>query len=137
MADALTPAHSSFRAGTESVIVAASLEQARIPFRFVRQRLEDTGEYSFQDAGNRISIRHKPTDTRARVIGSNGKTAMGLVQCPLVVADEPGAWEIIGGGLVNDAHTDCDGKAEFAVTVGLYRHIGAVGSARAIGITRW
>ena len=110
LADALTPGHETFRPGTESVIVAASLEQARIPFRFVRQRLEDTSEYSFQDAGNRISIRHKPTNTRCRVIGSNGKTAMGLVQCPLVVADEPGAWEIIGGGLVHDAIMTAMGK---------------------------
>ena len=35
---------------------------------------------------------------------------MGLVQCPLVVADEPGAWEINGGGLVHDAIQTAMGK---------------------------
>ena len=48
------------------------------------------------------------------MIGSNGKTAMGLVQCPLVVADEPGAWEINAGGLVHDAIHDRDGETEFS-----------------------
>ena len=28
---------------------------------------------------------------------------MGLVGCPWVIADEPAAWEIVGGGLVHDA----------------------------------
>ena len=110
LADALTPGHETFRPGTESVIVAASLEQARIPFRFVRERLEDTCEYTFLDSNTRIAIKHRATNTRARVIGSNGKTAMGLVQCPLVVADEPGAWEINAGGLVHDAIMTAMGK---------------------------
>ena len=28
------------------------------------------------------------------LISSNGKTAMGLVNVPLAIADEPGSWEI-------------------------------------------
>ena len=110
LADALTPSNEHFRPGTESVIVASSLEQSRIPFRFLRQRLEPTGEYRFLDSNTRIAVTHKATNTRARVIGSNGKTAMGLVQCPLVVADEPGAWEINAGGLVHDAIQTAMGK---------------------------
>ena len=44
------------------------------------------------------------------MIGSNGKTAMGLVDTPLVIADEPGAWEVNKGGLMWDAITTAQGK---------------------------
>ncbi|MDE2667222.1 MAG: hypothetical protein OXI69_13845 [Acidobacteriota bacterium] len=44
------------------------------------------------------------------MIGSNGKTAMGLVGCPWVIADEPGAWEVRGGTLVHDAIETAKGK---------------------------
>ena len=110
MADALTPEHPTFQAGTESVLVAASYEQARVCFRFVRQMIEGTAAYKFQDAANRIGITHPATGTRCRVIGSDGRTAMGLVQCPLVVADEPGSWHTNAGQLVYDAIVTAQGK---------------------------
>ena len=97
-------------AGTESVLCAASIEQARIVFRFVREALEPVGGYRFQDGGNRIGIIHEDTHTRLRVISSSGKQAMGLVRCPIVVADEPGAWEVNGGLLMHDAIQTAQGK---------------------------
>ncbi len=107
---ALTPADDLYIAGTESVLCAASIEQARIVFRFARSELEPTGEYRFLDSNTRIGIVHKPTGTRLRIVGSNGKTAMGLVDCPLAVCDEPGAWETNGGQLMNDALETAQGK---------------------------
>ena len=106
----LDPADKLFRAGTESVLCAASIEQARIVFRFAREALEPTGAYRFLDSHNRIGMMHKPTNTRLRVMGSNGKTAMGLVGCPWVIADEPGAWEMTGGTLLHDAIETAKGK---------------------------
>ena len=106
----LTPQDSLFVPGTESVLCAASIEQARIVYRFARLELEDNPAYKFLDSANRISILHKSTNTRLRIIGSNGKTAMGLVGCPWVVADEPAAWEVVGGGLVHDAIETAKGK---------------------------
>ena len=106
----LTPGDPLFRAGTESVLCAASIEQARIVFRFAREELEPTGRYRFLDSHTRIGIVHVETNTRLRVIGSNGRTAMGLVGCPWVIADEPGAWETIGGQLVHDAIETAKGK---------------------------
>ena len=44
------------------------------------------------------------------MIGSNGKTAFGLVGCPWVIADEPGAWESNGGTLLHDAIETAKGK---------------------------
>ena len=106
----LTQGDPLFRAGTESVLCAASIEQARIVFRFAREALEPTGRYRFLDSHTRIGIVHIETNTRLRVIGSNGRTAMGLVGCPWVIADEPGAWETIGGQLVHDAIETAKGK---------------------------
>ena len=106
----LDPEDKLFRPGTESVLCAASIEQARIVFRFARETLEARGGYRFLDSHTRIGITHKATNTKLRVIGSNGKTAMGLVNCPWVVADEPGAWEVNGGTLLHDAIETAKGK---------------------------
>ena len=99
-----------FVPGSESVLCAASIEQARIVFRFARQVLEEHGGYRFLDSATRVGITHAPSKTRLRVIGSNGKTAMGLVGCPWAICDEPGAWETNGGGLLNDAIQTAMGK---------------------------
>ena len=106
----LDPADKLFRAGTESVLCAASIEQARIVFRFARETLEARGGYRFLDSHTRIGIVHKGTNTRLRVIGSNGRTAMGLVGCPWAICDEPGAWEVNGGELLHDAIETAKGK---------------------------
>ena len=107
----LTPGDPLFQAGTESVLCAASIEQARIVYRFARAELEPLGGYRFIDSATRAAILHLPTNTRLRVIGSNGKTAMGLVNCPWAICDEPGAWETVGGQLLFDAIETAKGKA--------------------------
>ena len=106
----LDPDDPLFRSDTESVLCAASIEQARIVFRFARSELEPRGVYRFLDSHTRIGIVHKETNTRLRVIGSNGKTAMGLVGCPWAICDEPGAWEVNGGQLLHDAIETAKGK---------------------------
>ncbi len=79
-------------------------------YRFIRAELEETGEYRFIDSATRIGITHKRSNTRLRVLSSNGKTAMGIVNCPLLVADEPGSWETTGGTLMFDAIVTALGK---------------------------
>ena len=106
----LTPTDELWRPGTESVLCAGSLDQARIVYRFARADLEPTGEYRFLDSQTRIGITHVATNTKLRVIGSNGKTAMGLVGCPWAICDEPGAWEVNGGQLLHDAIETAKGK---------------------------
>ena len=106
----LTPGDELFRAGMESVLLAASIEQARICFRFARTELEPTGEYRFLDSATRIGITHKATNTRLRVISSSGKSAMGLVNTPIAIADEPGSWQTVGGELMFDALMTAQGK---------------------------
>ena len=116
VARVLHPHDKLFRPGTESVLCAASIEQSRIVFRFAREVLEpirqENGKraYRFLDSATRCAITHLPTNTRLRVIGSNGKTAMGLVNCPWAICDEPGAWETNGGQLLHDAIETAKGK---------------------------
>ena len=106
----LTPSDKLFVPGTESVLGAASIEQSRIVFRFVRDALEPTGEYRFLDSATRIGVTHKASHTRLRVISSNGKTAMGLVNTPYCIMDEPGSYETVGGQLMFDAIQTAQGK---------------------------
>ena len=106
----LTPGDALNQPGREYVQCAGSIEQARMVFNFVRQDLEPSGEYRFIDSVTRLGITHKPTNTKLRVISSNGRTAMGLVNVPLAVCDEPGSWEIAGGLLMWDALTGAQGK---------------------------
>ena len=110
LARCLTPGDRLHVPGAEYLLCAASIEQARLCFRFIRTALEPTGEYRFLDASTRIGINHVATNTRLRVLSSNGRTAMGIVGCPLLVADEPGSWEVVGGGLMNDAIQTAQGK---------------------------
>ena len=46
----MSPGDPLFRAGTESVIVARTLEQGRIVFRFVRAMLDGDSDYRFSDS---------------------------------------------------------------------------------------
>ena len=106
----LTPGDPLFKPGTESVLCAASIEQARIVHRFARKELEPLGGFRFLDSATRVAITHVATNTRLRVIGSNGKTAMGLVNTPWAICDEPGSWETVGGLLLFDAIETAKGK---------------------------
>ena len=97
--------------GSEYLLCAASIEQARLCFRFTRADLEPRGGYRFLDSATRIGITHTATNTRLRVLSSsNGKTAMGIVGCPLLVADALGSWEVVGGELMHDAIQTAQGK---------------------------
>ena len=106
----LTPGDPLHVPGAEYLLVSGSVEQARLCFRFVRAALEHTGAYRWLDSLSRIAATDLATNTRLRVMSSNGKTALGIVGCPLLVADEPGAWEVTGGTLMWDAIATAQGK---------------------------
>ena len=106
----LTPGDPLHVPGAEYLLCAASIEQARLCFRFIRAEIEGDTAYSIVDSTTRLGITHKPSNTRLRVLSSNGKTAMGIVNCPILVADEPGSWEVVGGTLMYDAIVTALGK---------------------------
>ena len=110
LARCLTPGDSLFQERAEYLLCAASIEQARLCFKFIREVLEPLGGYRFLDSSTRIGITHLLSKTKMRVLSSNGRTGMGIVGCPVLVADEPGSWEVNGGQLMWDAITTAQGK---------------------------
>ena len=105
LARCLTPGDSLYVDGAGYLLCAASLEQARIVFRFIRAALEPLGKYRFLDAPTRLGIAHKASNTRLRVLSSNGKTAFGIVSCPILVADEPGSCVAVTSHVKANAET--------------------------------
>ena len=110
LARCLTPGDDLFVSGSEYLLCSGSLEQARIVFRFIRAALEHDDDYRWIDSTTKVGCAHLPTNTRLRVMSSNAKTSFGIVGTPLVVCDEPGSWESIGGQLMFDSITTSLGK---------------------------
>ncbi len=108
--DFIWPDSPHFVNNKECLCLAASLDQARIVFRYLREWLEPSGQYRFGDSPTAVTIKHKSTNTQIRAISSKAKTAMGIVGVPWVIADEPGAWEVTGGQLMQDAIQTAQGK---------------------------
>ena len=90
----MTPGDAFHEAGSEYLLIAASIDQARLCLGFIRPVLEPMGGFRFQDSAQRISVTHEPTRTRLRVLSSSGKTAMGIVNTRMVVLDEPGSFDL-------------------------------------------
>ena len=106
----LDPDDDLFRPGTESVVIAPSLAQGRIVYRFVRDVLADNPDYRFADSPTSVQIIHKPTRTTLQVRSSNAKGALGLVNTPWVILDEPGAFNVNEGEAMFDAISTATGK---------------------------
>ena len=81
LARALTPGDKLNQPGAEYVLGAASLDQARMTYAFVRAALEPTGEYRFIDSTTRLGITHKASNTKLRAISSNAKSAIRAGEC--------------------------------------------------------
>ena len=110
-ASSLIPGSPLFERGLETLAVSASLEQSRVLVQFCRQVLEPLGsDWVFVDSSQRIQVRHKPSNTRLRVLSSSGKRALGLANFKLIFGDEPGSWEVRQGQLLWDAVRTSLGK---------------------------
>lgn len=110
-AQAITPGSPTFAAGVEVLGVSASLEQSRVMLQFVREALGDReDEYRWLDSSQRLTVTHKASRARLRILSSSGKRAMGLAGFSTIYADEPGAWEERGGALMWDALRTSLGK---------------------------
>ena len=88
----LTPGDSLNQPGKEYVLIAASLGQARLPFQILRASLELKGGYRWLDSEQRLSVTHKASRTKLRLMSSDAKRTLGLVNVPLVILDEGGRW---------------------------------------------
>ena len=108
----LTPGDALHVAGAEYLLLSGSLEQARQVFNPLVADLPES-EYRTQTSTTRLGIFHKASKTTLRVVSSKAKTAFGLgANNPVVVCDEPGAWETVQGELMNDALETALGKPD-------------------------
>ena len=106
----MNPDDDLFRPGTESVVIAPSLNQGRIVYRFARDMLGDNPDYRYADSFTLCQIIHKPTKTVLQVRSSSAKGALGLVNTPWVICDEPGAFNVNEGEAMFDAISTATGK---------------------------
>ena len=106
----LTPGDKLHHAGKESLLLAGNIKQARIVYGIAKAFLEPMGGYRFRDSANSIGIVHTASDTRLTVISSNARAAFGIVNCPMVIADEPGSFEVRQGSMMHDALQTATGK---------------------------
>ena len=103
----LTPGSPLFEAGSENHVVGSSLGQSRrTTFGFLRRMVESLpnfgSDYRVSDNSLMCRIRHPKTRTEVTVLPASGKSAMGLVNARLVIADEPGSWIPADGLLMHD-----------------------------------
>ena len=88
-----------------------ALNQGRIVYRFARDMLGDNPDYRFADSFTLCQITHKPTRTVLQVrSSSSAKGALGLVNTPWVILDEPGAFNVNEGEAMFDAISTATGK---------------------------
>ena len=112
---ALTPGDPWHVPGSEYLLLSGSLEQARQVFNpLVAELPHDKGDpYRVQTSTTRLGAYHRPSETTLRVVSSKAKTAFGLgANNPIVVCDEPGAWETVQGEIMNDALDTAIGKPD-------------------------
>ena len=115
-AESLRPGGALFRAGDENVLLSGSFDQARYVWRFAKGLLGEAG-YVYADNKQRMEIRHKASGTRLTVKSSRARGAFGIVGARIAIADEPGAWDTVGGELMADALDTALGKPGSDLTI--------------------
>jgi len=96
--------------GLEIPMMAASQKQARVLWNYLCRWLDDGVTFKSTRSTNNYGIRNTQTGTGSHIYSSNAKTSFGLQGVPWVVADEPGAWEVAGGQMMQDAIETSMGK---------------------------
>ena len=115
---ALTPGDPLFQPGGEVLLGSSTLEQSRNVFRPLRAALEPTGRllgWIDRSRGSAPFTRHPiPGCVLRRVMPR--EFWLGRRQS-LVIIDEPGAFEVVGGQLLHDALQTAMGKPESPLRV--------------------
>lgn len=127
VSEAVRPGGRLFFPGVENVLLSGSFDQARYVWRFARDMLGEDG-FVYTDNKQSMTIQHKPTRTRLVVKSSRARGAFGIVGARLAIADEPGAWDTIGGQMMADALDTSLGKPGSPLTV---VYVGTLAPARA------
>ena len=112
LARCLTPGDELHQANKEYLLISGSIQQARHVFNAMLNFIEPD-DYSIAQNMRELKATHKSTRATVLTLSSNAKTAMGLgLNNPLIVCDEPGAWDINKGYLMWQALRTSIGKPE-------------------------
>ena len=107
---ALTPGDALYERGREVVLISGSLAQSRYGFKIVRSNLEPLGLYRWSFSTTGVGAKDSKSGVELRVLSSNPKTALGMVNVSLAVLDEPGSYAVAGGEALWDAVSTSLGK---------------------------
>ena len=92
-----------------SYIVAGSIGQARrTTWAALRQLVDGDDEVRVYDTAQACHLTHLPSSNAVHVMASNSRRALGLLNVPIVVGDEPGSWD--GGAELYEALSTGLGK---------------------------
>ena len=111
----MTPGDALWWAGGEVILLASSLEQARIVFRVVRTALEPLGGYRWVDSTQRIGCTHLATNTRLT------SPSAVMPRPPWDFRGQSGgpgrawAFDVVGGEMMADALFTAQGKPDSAL----------------------
>ena len=118
----ITPGSPTYERAIEVLAVSASLEQSRVLLGFVREALADAeDDYRWLDSGQHLTVTHKATRTRLRILSSSGKRAMGL--SPVLYDLRRRTWKL--GAPWRRAHVGCptpEPRQAFRAAAVLDRH---------------
>ena len=115
----LVPGSPLFQADSECLIVASTLSQGRVTFRYLQKVLRDAGVdledrnvYALQTSANRCYAKHKSSNAICEVLGANPKGLHGHGRSSLLICDEPAQWPTNQAELMRSAILTGLGKLE-------------------------
>ena len=101
----------------EILLVSGSIDQARAVWRPFRASLDDYPGLRWMDSARDLRVYREDNGSRARIMSSSGRRAMGIVGTSLVIGDEPAAWNPQDGAVLYDALTTALAKPDSPLKV--------------------
>ena len=114
----MCPGDDVYSPGAENHLVSGSIEQCRrTTFGLLREYIGQADTFRVAEQVNAAHVTRKACNTKVSVLGSNARYAQGIVRAHIILCDEPGAWETLGGAAMNTAIQTALGKPESELRV--------------------
>ena len=95
-AESVTPGTALHERGTETVLVSASRDVARLTLEAAHDHLDAIDQHGWR--WRQHGVTHTQSRTSVRVISSDSKRSLGLgARNRLIICDEPSAWPLTRG----------------------------------------
>ena len=115
-AESVTPGTALHERGTETVLVSASRDVARLTLEAAHDHLDAIDRDGWR--WSRYGVAHPQSRTSVRVISSDSKRSLGLgARNRLIIADEPSAWPVNKGPELWASIKTARGKRQLTILV--------------------